>query len=352
VGARPQFIKAEPVTRAIVDAGHEHLLVHTGQHWDFGMSQVFFDEMDIESPAINLEVGSGPHGKQTARMLDGLERVMLEHGPNWVMVFGDTNSTLAGALAAAKLHIPIGHVEAGLRSFNRRMPEEINRVLTDHASDLLFAPTETAVQNLAHEGIPSERVRHVGDVMFDAFQRFLPTALARSRIRRSLGLCDGGYVLATVHRAENTDNPQRLTTIFSALRTVADEHPVVVPLHPRTRERLQAAGMSIESLEPLRVIDPVSYLDMLALMSTAAAVASDSGGVQKEAFFARVPCVTLRDETEWVELLHAGWNRLCPPVAATSLAQGILGAVGTTGAAVELYGEGHCASQIAQSLSA
>jgi UDP-GlcNAc3NAcA epimerase len=352
VGARPQFIKAEPVARAIVESGHQHVLVHTGQHWDFGMSQVFFDEMGIEAPAINLSIGSAPHGRQTGHMLEGLERVMIDERPDWVIVLGDTNSTLAGALAAVKLHLPVAHVEAGLRSFNRRMPEEINRVLTDHAADLLFAPTEIAVRNLSNEGIFGDRVQFVGDVMYDAFRRFLPTALTRSRIRDELGLRSGSYVLATVHRAENTDDAQRLATIFTALRSVAECRPVVVPLHPRTREALRAAGTPVESLAPVRIIEPLGYLDMLALISSAAAVASDSGGIQKEAFFARVPCVTLRNETEWVELVDNGWNRLCPPTAPELVTNGILAAVGTTGSSIELYGEGQCATRIARSLTA
>lgn len=352
VGARPQFIKAEPLGRALVGAGHEHILVHTGQHWDFGMSQVFFDELDIAPPTINLGVGSGPHGKQTAEMLLGLEQQMIEWRPDWVLVLGDTNSTLAGALAAAKIHVPLAHVEAGLRSFNRRMPEEINRVLTDHAADRLFAPTDTAVRNLLREGVDSARIVCVGDVMYDAFLHFLPTARRSSTVADTLGVRGVPYVLATIHRAENTDDGERLTTIMRALQVVAQRYPVLVPLHPRTRAALQASELALDALTPVRFIEPLGYLDMLALESEAALIVSDSGGVQKEAFFCRVPCVTLRDETEWTELVESGWNRLCSPVSVAAVTAGVLSSLGVQGADVELYGGGQSASLIAHSLSA
>ncbi|HHX44812.1 MAG TPA: UDP-N-acetylglucosamine 2-epimerase (non-hydrolyzing) [Chloroflexi bacterium] len=316
IGARPQFIKAAAVSRAIrahnAEGGRpiQEVLVHTGQHYDYGMSQVFFDELDIPQPDYNLGIGSLPHGAQTGRMLERIEGVLQKEAPDWVLVYGDTNSTLAGALAAAKLHIPVAHVEAGLRSFNRRMPEEVNRVLTDHISDLLLAPTETAVANLQREGLPPERIHQVGDVMYDAALYHAAQAEERSDILQRLALTPRSYVLATVHRAENTDDAGRLTAIFEALCVVAEETPVVLPLHPRTRGALARAGL-LETVEQhCRVIDPVGYLDMILLEKNARVIATDSGGVQKEAYFYSVPCVTLREETEWVETVEAGWNVL------------------------------------------
>lgn len=307
VGARPQFIKAAAVSRAIGDADSiEEVMVHTGQHFDADMSDIFFDELAIPAPAHRLAIHGGGHGEMTGRMMAALEPVILSEKPDWVLVYGDTNSTLAGALVAAKLHIPVAHVEAGLRSFNRRMPEEINRVLTDHVAGLQFCPTSAAVANLAGEGI-TEGVHHVGDVMFDATLFAAEQAEFRARIRAELGLQQGGYAVATVHRAENTDDPARLAAILTFLRGEARSRPVVLPLHPRTRQAAQRNGVSLEGLT---VIGPVGYLDMAQLLAGAAAVFTDSGGLQKEAYFHRVPCTTLREETEWVETVTHGWNRL------------------------------------------
>lgn len=311
VGARPQFIKIGPVLRAIEEHNREHperaiqeVLVHTGQHYDYAMSRVFFEELELKEPDYHLGVGSGTHGFQTGEMLKRIEDVLLKEKPDLVMVYGDTNSTLAGALAAAKLHIPVAHVEAGLRSFNKRMPEEINRVLTDHLADLLFCPTETAVKNLQREGL-TQGVHLVGDVMYDSVLYNVQLAEKRSHILERLRLQPKSYVLATVHRAENTDDLGRLQAIFQALETsAADGLSVVVPLHPRTRKQL---GLLKLSLQRLQLIEPVSYLEMLLLEKYAKIILTDSGGVQKEAFFFKVPCVTLREETEWVE---AGWNVL------------------------------------------
>ena len=306
VGARPQFIKAWPVGRALRAAGiHEHL-VHTGLHYDDRMSQVFFDEMGIRRPDRNLEVGSGLHGAQTGRMLMALEQVMLEERPDWVLVYGDTNTTLAGAVAACKLEIPIAHVEAGLRSYNRSMPEEHNRVLTDHCSALLLCPTETAVDNLGREGV-SRGVHLVGDVMYDAVLHFGALARERSQVLSSVGVSEGRYYLATIHRAYNTDDPARLLSLLGALDRL--DAPVVLPIHPRTRSRLSEFAPTIAHSR-VRLVEPVGYLDMLRLEQGAKAIVTDSGGVQKEAFFFRVPCFTLRPETEWIETVRSGWNTL------------------------------------------
>lgn len=313
IGARPQFIKAAVVSRVLrTTPGLREVLVHTGQHYDDNMSRVFFEELEIPEPDYHLGIGGGTHGQNTGRMLEAIERVLFEEKPDWVLVYGDTDSTLAGALAAAKLHIPVAHVEAGLRSFNRRMPEEINRVLTDHISDLLFAPTETAVKNLLREGISPDKIHLVGDVMYDAALYYGEKAEKHSQILKRLGLVPKGYILATVHRAENTDDPNRLRVILEALAEVHREVPVVFPVHPRTRRRTEVYGLQ-NWLDKLLVIEPVGYLDMVMLEKNARLIATDSGGVQKEAFFYRVPCVTLRDETEWVELVDLGWNILCSP---------------------------------------
>jgi UDP-GlcNAc3NAcA epimerase len=304
VGARPQFIKAAPLDRELRKE-HQHVLIHTGQHYDYTMSAVFFDELGIPEPHYNLGVGSASHGKQTGEMLAGIEETLIGEQPHCVVVYGDTNSTLAGALAAAKLHLPVAHVEAGLRSFNRTMPEEINRVLTDHVADLLFCPTETAVGNLAREGI-TEGVHHVGDVMYDAVLQGMDAVDSSSHLPESLGLPSGGYLLATVHRASNTDDPVNLSGILEALNEA--EETIIFPAHPRTRQAIERIGFRPTS--HLRVLEPVSYLEMLNLEKNARLVLTDSGGVQKEAFFFSVPCVTLREETEWVETVQAGWNTL------------------------------------------
>ncbi len=339
VGARPQFIKAAPVTRAILAAGHEEILVHTGQHYDAGMSDVFFTELEIPPPAINLAVGSGSHAQQTARMLEALGEAVEERQPDWVLVYGDTNSTLAGALAAAKLQVPVAHVEAGLRSFNRAMPEEINRVMVDHISTLLFCPSEVAVGHLRSEGV-TEGVHIVGDVMLDAVKTFLPRAKETSKALELHKLERKGYYLATVHRAANADNLDRLNTVFECFEAV--RKPVVFPIHPRTMARIRDNHLKLPS--NVKPIDPLGYLDMLQLMENSSAVLTDSGGIQKEALWVRVPCVTLRDETEWVETLDCGWNRLTG-VSVEKVTEALTNPW-PTGEAPLLYGEGQAAAQM------
>lgn len=310
VGARPQFIKAAAVSREILKhpGRVEEVMVHTGQHYDPNMSQVFFDELEIPAPRYNLEVSGGCHGAMTGRMLEGIEQILLSVKPDWVLIYGDTNSTLAGALAAAKLHIPVAHVEAGLRSFNMRMPEEVNRILADRVSTLLLCPTKVAVENLAREGVV-EGVHNVGDVMYDVALYYRERAKAQSNVLETHGLQEKGFALATCHRAENTDDPVRLESIVSALAEIAGEIPVVLPLHPRTRKLLQQFGLG-HHLDALIVVDPLPFLDMVALEQAAKVILTDSGGVQKEAFFYQVPCITMRDETEWVETVGMGWNCL------------------------------------------
>lgn len=308
VGARPQFIKAAPVNIALREAGHHEFLLHTGQHYDHGMSQVFFDELGIPEPSVNLGIGSGTHGHQTGSMLMAIEDVLLAEKPDWVLVFGDTNSTLAGALAAAKLHIPVAHVEAGLRSFNREMPEEHNRVLTDHCADMLFCPTQTAIHNLANEGL-TRGVHWVGDTMYDAMLLFSELARQRSKILQGLDLIPKSFLLATLHRPYNTDIPENLLRVLGALLDVGEL--VIFPVHPRTRRRISELDRDLlHALEKSRVklVAPVGYLDMLILEQNARLILTDSGGMQKEAFFFGVPCVTLRPETEWVETVESGWN--------------------------------------------
>lgn len=328
VGARPQFIKAAVVSRALAARGgvHERLL-HTGQHYDDRMSGVFFEELGLATPEWDLGVGSGPHGAQTARMLEGIEAILVEQRPDWVLVYGDTNSTLAGALAAAKLGLPVAHVEAGLRSFNRAMPEEINRVVTDHLADLLLAPTPQAMAHLAREGIAAGRCHLVGDVMYDSVVDLGERAAARRDLLAREGLAPGGYVLATIHRAENTTSADQVVRILGGLAAAAVECPVVLPLHPRARALLEAAGSRFQPGPGLRLLEPVGYLDMLALERGARLVVTDSGGVQKEAFFQRVPCLTLRHETEWTELVEAGWNRLVPPDSAETITAAVRAAL-------------------------
>jgi UDP-GlcNAc3NAcA epimerase len=350
IGARPQFIKACPVTQALRLAGVREILVHTGQHYDASMSQVFFDELGLPAPQINLGVGSGTHGRQTAGMLTGLEDAIVAQKPDWVLVYGDTNSTLAGALAAVKLHVPVAHVEAGLRSFNRRMPEEINRVVTDAVATLLFTPTAEADRNLGREGVPPSRVSLVGDVMFDAALMFGTRASLTSDILSRLGVEKGKFVLATIHRAETTDDPDRLACIVDAFRAIGSEHALVWPVHPRTRSALRNGQQLKELSECVSLIDPVGYLDMLQLEKSASVIVTDSGGVQKEAFFFETPCVTARGETEWVELVNLGWNRLCPPVSAAALEAAVLEAIGSRGIPAKPYGDGDAAPRIARRL--
>ena len=305
----------------------------------------------MDEPNYNLGIGSAPPGAQTGRMLEAVEAVLTSEHPQYTLVYGDTNSTVAGALAAAKLHIPVAHVEAGLRSFNRRMPEEINRVITDVLSDLLFAPTEGAVGNLEREGISPDKIHLVGDVMFDVAITHRDRARVESAILANTGLQDGKYVLATVHRAENTDDVGRLTTIVRAFNSIARTIPVVFPIHPRTQERLNALGLPRSDQASIQFVSPVGYLDMVRLEMGAAVIVTDSGGVQKEAFFHHVPCVTLRDETEWTELVSLGWNRLAPPTHPDGIVDAVIKAVDSHGVAAEPYGTGDSSHRIASILS-
>ncbi len=343
VGARPQFIKASPVSRALKQAGHHEVIVHTGQHYDAQMSDVFFDEMGIARPDHFLEIGSGSHAEQTGRMMIAVERTLIAERPDRALVYGDTNTTLAAALAACKLGVRLAHVEAGLRSFNRTMPEEHNRVLTDHCSDLLFCPTQTAVDNLANEGIRAG-VHLVGDVMYDAVLYFATRAREQSRVLTALGVRPREYMLATVHRAYNTDDPAVLQRLLRALDSIGE--PVIFPLHPRTRARLAAYDNGTEARN-VRLVDPVGYLDMLALEQHAKVILTDSGGVQKEAFFFEVPCVTLRPETEWLETVSSGWNVLAgsDPDAIVSAARG---GARPTGTPPRVFGDGRAAVLIAE----
>jgi UDP-GlcNAc3NAcA epimerase len=345
LGARPQFIKAAPLSRALRKR-HNEILVHTGQHYDHKMSGIFFDGLEIPEPAVNLEVGSGSHGAQTAAMLEGIERVLMQEKPDWVLVYGDTNSTIAGALAASKLHIKVAHVEAGLRSFNRSMPEEINRIVTDHLSDLLLCPSQTAVSHLAAEGI-TRNVHLVGDVMSDALN-WARQQLEKKPIKilEQLGVARNKFLLVTSHRSENTDDPKRLAGIVNALNAL--EEPVIFPVHPRTRKTLQAQGHALR--KHVQAIEPVGYFDMVALTSTARVVLTDSGGLQKEAYWLGVPCVTLRNETEWVETVETGWNRLVGTEEDT-----ILNAVKTfvpPSHRPPLYGDGNVAGKCVELLGA
>jgi UDP-GlcNAc3NAcA epimerase len=353
VGARPQFIKAAAVSRAIASHNRaggtvlEEQIVHTGQHYDANLSQTFFEELEIPEPRYNLGIGSLSQGAQTGRMLEALEEVLVREKPQWVLVYGDTNSTLAGALAAKKLGLPLAHVEAGLRSFNLRMAEEINRIVADRISDLLLCPTETAVANLRSEGITSG-VEQVGDVMYDASLFYRDQARQRSSILARLRLAPKEFVLATIHRAENTDDAGRLRGILEGLARVAQNERVVLPLHPRTREWIKRLGLA-DCMGKIEVLEPVSYLDMICLEEAARLICTDSGGVQKEAFFFRVPCVTLRDETEWVETVQSGWNRL-----ADAKADAIVEAIRESRAPDHepplFYGDGQAADRIVKIL--
>ncbi len=347
IGNRPQFVKAAAVSRLLRER-HDELLVHTGQHYDDELSRIFFEELGVPAPDRELGAGGGSAAEQTARMLAGLDPVLAELEPGLVLVYGDTNSTLAGALAAAQAHVPVGHVEAGMRSFDRAMPEELNRVLTDHAADLLLCSTDTAMANLAREGL-RERAHLVGDVMADVSLAFRDIAAERSRILAERHLEPGGYLAVTAHRAGNVDDPDRLRLLVELLESLPGR--VVLPLHPRTRARLEAAGL-LERLgraENLDLAPPVGYLDFLELVRNARAVLTDSGGVQKEAYLLGVPCVTLRDTTEWVETVEAGWNVLVDLDREAALA-----ALEREPPAErpELYGGGHAAERVCDVLSA
>ncbi len=335
IGARPQFIKASVVCK-VLRQRHEEILIHTGQHYDDEMSDVFFRTMGIPEPDYNLEVGSGPHGWQKARMLEGIEKIIMERKPEWMLVYGDTNSTLAGALAAVKVHVPVAHVEAGLRSFNMKMPEEVNRKLTDHISRLLFCPTKTAIQNLENEGL-RDGVHLVGDVMYDA-------ALEYSSIKTDIlernHLKSKKFLMLTVHRPANTDNRQNLENIFSAL----EGHDVIFPAHPRTVSFIAKHGINVP--KNITLIKPVNYIDSLALTKNASKLLTDSGGMQKEAYFLGTPCITLREETEWVETVQDGWNIL---VGADKVA--IARAIDDFSPKAERkasYGDGHSAKKIVE----
>lgn len=351
LGARPQFIKASVVSHAIARSGSlSEVVVHTGQHFDANMSDVFFAELGMRKPDHFLDIHGGTHGAMTGRMLVEVERVLLQEKPDAVLVYGDTNSTLAGALAAVKLHIPVAHVEAGLRSFNMAMPEEVNRILTDRISRWLFTPTEAAAMHLRQECVASENIIPVGDVMLDVALHHGSRVHAQGGTLDRLNLQPGSFILATVHRAENADDPKRLTAIIEAFAEVAGQVPVLWPLHPRTRAVLQTMPHWEALNQRVRLIEPVGYLEMVQLEKYAALIVTDSGGVQKEAFFHGVPCVTLRDETEWVELVAAGWNLLLPPTSTLGLASGILSRVGTKGQPVSPYGQGDASERIVASL--
>jgi UDP-GlcNAc3NAcA epimerase len=326
-------------------------MVHTGQHYDPNMSQTFFDELDMDLPNHNLEVAGGSHAYQTGEMLKRLEPIVVEEKPDMVLVYGDTNSTLAAALTASKLCVPIAHVEAGLRSFNRGMPEEVNRVLTDHVATLLFCPTVTAIQNLEREGI-TKKVWNTGDVMFDVALQFSEKSKSKSTVLAELGLRKKEYILATIHRAENTDRREYLTNIFWALGVMSKEIAVVVPLHPRTRKMLVTFGL-IDQFKCIKFIEPVGFLDMIALESSAKLIATDSGGVQKEAYFHRVPCVTLRSETEWVETVEARWNMLASVETNGGIIKALQASLEYSGqrSVISDYGDGAASYKIVQALN-
>ena len=347
-GARPQFVKAALVSREFgVHDGIEEVVINTGQHYDALMSDVFLRDLDMRPPDYDLEVGSSSHAVQTARILERAEGILLSERPDCVLVYGDTNSTLGGALAAAKLNIPVAHVEAGMRSYDRRAPEEMNRIVTDHLSELLLTPSEATKSQLLREGIPTNRIAMVGDVMYDAVLHYLSNSERNSTIAKQLRLVPQGYVLCTIHRAVNTDDPMRLDNLMKAMKKVAEYLPVVFPVHPRSRKAFGSWGMAGECGGRLMLIEPVGYLDMIALERNAAVIATDSGGVQKEAFFLEVPCVTLRDETEWTELISMGWNRLAPPDGKTDVADAIISSIGKTGQfGVRPYGDGKAAMRI------
>jgi UDP-GlcNAc3NAcA epimerase len=350
LGARPQFIKASVVSKALRETTRiDEIVVHTGQHFDDNLSQVFFAELGMAQPRYNLGVHGGTHAGMTGRMLIEIERVLQAEQPDAVLVYGDTNSTLAAALAAVKLRIRVAHVEAGLRSFNLAMPEEVNRVLTDRISTWLFTPTDVAAANLLREGFASEAILPVGDVMLDVALQHGGRVSAQDGLLDRLGFEPRGFILATIHRAENTEDPERMEAILAALEVVAGEMPVVWPLHPRTRNAIGPSRLN--SVKPgVKLLEPVGYLDMVRLEKFAALIVTDSGGVQKEAFFHGVPCVTLRDETEWTELIDSGWNRLASPRNGGSLGRDVLAALGSHGQAIQPYGDGRASLRIAQHL--
>ncbi len=354
VGARPQFIKAATVSRAFKELGGvEEVIVHTGQHYDENMSDVFFNELKIPKPNYKLGIGGTTHGAMTGQMLEEIETVLVKEQPDVVLVYGDTNSTLAGALAASKIHIPVAHVEAGLRSFNKRMPEEQNRVLTDHLSTVLFTPTNQAVSNLAAESIKGESVVTVGDVMQDAaiyYGAF--DSVLNGSVLNSLNIVDGKYILSTIHRAENTDDKNRMRVIVESLIKMSKSIDVVLPLHPRTKNLLVEFGLFNDLAAVVKITPPLGYLEMISLEKGAKIIVTDSGGVQKEAYFHGVPCVTLRDETEWVELVENEFNILCPPSNVDKVVDTINSALikKINFSEMSLYGKGNSANKIASKL--
>lgn len=347
VGARPQFIKAAVVSKAILEYSNiTEVMIHTGQHYDEKMSDIFFKEMSIKKPRYNLGIGGGTHGQNTGRMIEGIEEILLKEDPDWVLLYGDTDSTLAGAISASKLSCKIAHIEAGLRSFNRQMPEEINRILTDHTSDLLFTPTENATNQLSKEGIENNKIKYVGDVMYDATLAFTEIA---EKLNLGKKYLENNYILLTLHRAENVDDKDRLKRIIEAFNQ--SEERIVFPVHPRTSKRVTEFNIKLN--KNIQVIEPVGYLEMLMLEKHASAIATDSGGVQKEAYFQGKPCIVLREETEWIELVEIGTNKL---VGAdfNKIASFILdlkNAIPIPVKSQNLYGDGHASSKIVNYLN-
>lgn len=353
IGARPQFIKSATVSRVLKrNPDIEEVVIHTGQHYDSNMSDVFFIEMEIPRPNYHLNVGSGSHGEMTGEMLKKIEKVLIDEKPDWVLVYGDTNSTLAGALAASKLHIPIAHVEAGLRSFNMKMPEEVNRILTDRISTMLFCPTEAAVNNLENEGFRMSnyhKIVNVGDVMYDAALFYSEMSESKKSIVEKLGVSAEHFILVTSHRAENTDHKNRMNVIVSGLLNLSEKHKVVFPLHPRTQKVLESNGLmnSLKRADNIKLIEPVGFLEMVQLLKKCKIVITDSGGVQKEAYFHGKQCLTLRDETEWIETIESGWNRLLSPFTTDKLTNIVTDMMlESSGKDVVLYGEGNAAERI------
>jgi len=352
VGARPQFIKAAMVSRAFSQKrGVKEVLVHTGQHYDANMSQIFLDELEIPAVDYHLGIGSHSHAKQTGDMMTAIEKVLMKEKPDCLLIYGDTNSTLAGALAAAKLHIPIAHVEAGLRSYNRRMPEEINRLVADQLSEQLFAPTKQAVSNLKSEGYADSRIKEVGDVMYDVALYYIEKAAQQSQILSRLECKKQEFILSTIHRAENTDDLARLSHIFSALARLGEVYPVILPLHPRTLKSIAQHYPEFLANKNITLIEPLGFLDMILLEKNAKLIITDSGGIQKEAFFYQVPCVTLRDETEWVETVELNWNRVVKPRDADYIYEQVMQALDVEGERGHYpYGRGNAAGLIVEHL--
>ena len=351
IGARPQFIKASTVSPKLAQSNSvNETIVHTGQHFDDNMSKVFFRELGIPEPKYNLGINSNSHAEMTGKMLMSIEKILIDEKPDIVLVYGDTNSTLAGALSAAKLNLPVAHVEAGIRSFNKHMPEEINRVLTDHVSELAFAPTDSAVKNLKNEGFDQNKIVMVGDVMYDAAIQHGQKATLESFESNFPSLTPSEYALATIHRAENTDKPDFLESIVNALLQVAKQLPIVLPLHPRTKSKLMQYGFYSEVATELTLCEPLGYFEMLLLEKFSRLIITDSGGVQKEAYFHQKPCVTLRRETEWPELVEASWNTLVAPNNEAGIVDAVLSSTTPSEDYNFLYGEGDASNKIVEKL--